>query len=123
MGKKTSITGSELAVMNILWETGSSVPTKEIVRKLQAEKDWDRSTIRTLLKRLVEKGVVIQEKHKTYQYKAAVSRNNFTKEQTRGLIDKLYRGSARELVVFLVDSRELTEEDLQELRAYLMEEK
>ena len=116
-----SITSSELAIMDILWEAGDSIPAGDIIKTLQAEKNWDRSTTRTLLKRLVEKGAVIQEKHQKYQYRAAISRDSFARDQTKGLIDQLFRGSARELVASLVDSSELTEDDLQELRAYLME--
>lgn len=116
------ITESELAVMKVLWRQEGSLSTNEIVTSLQAETSWDRSTIRTLLKRLVEKGAVSQDKKGVYNYQSIIDESAYVLEQTRGLINRLYQGSAKDLVASLVDHAALSQEDLSALRAYLLEE-
>ena len=51
-----NISDAEWEVMRIIWtlETASS---SEVIKELQAKKDWSESTIKTLMGRLVQKGL------------------------------------------------------------------
>ena len=53
---KTKYREAELEVMKILWQEKSPVTTGVIYKALFDKMDWDRSTVRTLLKRLSDKG-------------------------------------------------------------------
>lgn len=53
------ITDSEAEIMKALWEAGCELPIAEIRKVLEAKSNWDTSTIKTLLRRLCEKGVVL----------------------------------------------------------------
>ena len=110
------ITGSELEIMKLLWHAEDALPVTEIREKLQQAKGWEPATIKTLISRLVAKGVVRQEKRNVYFYSPIISENEYGTWTTKDLITRLYNGSARELIAALVNSDGLTQEDLDELQ-------
>ena len=110
------ITGSELEIMKLLWRAEDALPVTEIREKLQQAKGWEPATIKTLVARLVSKGVVRQEKRNVYFYSPIITEEAYSAWATKDLITRLYNGSARELVAALVHSDGLTQEDLDELR-------
>lgn len=114
----SKITDSELEVMKVLWEAGQPLTITDIRQTLQEKKGWESTTIKTLVQRLCNKGAVLQEKKKVFLYTPAVSESAYNQWATGNLIQKLYRGSARNLVAALVHSDSLTKEDVEELRDF-----
>ena len=110
------ITGPELEVMKLLWRAEEALPVTEIREKLQELKGWEPATIKTLISRLVSKGVVRQEKRNVYYYSPIITENEYSAWATEDLITRIYNGSARNLIAALVNSDGLTQEDLDELR-------
>lgn len=113
------ITDSELEVMEVLWRAGTPLPLQPIRKALEEERGWDGSTVKTLLRRLCEKGAVEAEKRPSFYYRPLLSREEYQSWSTRSLIRRVYRGSARDLVASLVRGDQLTQGDLEELRALL----
>ena len=110
------ITGSELEVMKLLWRAEDALPVTEIREKLQKSKGWEPATIKTLVGRLVNKGVVRQEKRNVFYYSPLITEKEYSTWATEDLISRVYNGSARNLISALVNSDGLTQEDLDELR-------
>ncbi len=110
------ITGSELEIMKLLWHAEDALPVTYFREKLQKSKGWEPATIKTLLSRLVAKGVVRQEKRNVYYYSPIITEKEYSAWATDDLITRLYNGSVRNLVAALVDSKGLTQEDLDEFR-------
>ena len=110
------ITGSELEVMKLLWHAEDALPVTDIREKLQKSKKWEPATIKTLISRLVSKGVVRQEKRNVFYYSPLISEREYSAWATDDLITRLYNGSARNLITALVNSDGLTQDDLDELR-------
>ena len=110
------ITGSELEVMKLLWCAENALPITEIREKLQKTKGWEPATIKTLVGRLVNKGVVRQEKRNVFYYSPLITEKEYSTWATQDLISRVYNGSARNLISALVNSDGLTQEDLDELR-------
>ena len=110
------ITGSELEVMKLLWRAEDALSVTEIREKLQKAKGWEPATIKTLISRLVSKGAVRQEKRKVYFYSPVITEKEYSAWATEDLIERLYNGSARNLVAALVHSDGITQADLDELR-------
>lgn len=111
------ISDSELEVMKLLWDADEALPVTEIREKLHASKGWEATTIKTLVSRLLGKGVIGQEKRGVFYYFPLISEREYNSWATGRLINRLYRGSARNLVAALVDSDGLSEADIAELRA------
>lgn len=113
------ISQAEFEVMKILWRAGAPVSTGDIYQELSKEFGWDRSTVRTLLKRLTEKGVVSAHKLKVLCYQPAISEKEYCDEQIKNVVERLYGGSATRLVTSLVENYDLTDADMEELRDIL----
>ncbi len=110
------ISAAELEVMKILWWAGDALPVTEIREELQRLKGWEPATIKTLVSRLVSKGVIHQEKRQVYYYSPLISESEYNDWATHDLISRVYHGSARDLVAALVRSDGLSKNDIEELR-------
>lgn len=111
------ITDAELKVMRVLWAAKEPLSMATIRETLAQSSDWDRSTIKTLLRRLCEKGVVSTTKKDVLYYAPQVSEGEYREYKTERLIDRLYRGSAKNLVASLVAGNKLDKSDIEELRS------
>ncbi|MDD4171716.1 MAG: BlaI/MecI/CopY family transcriptional regulator [Syntrophomonas sp.] len=110
------ITDSEVEVMRVLWEAGDELPVSDIRKTLEQTSSWEGSTIKTLLRRLCEKGVVLATKKEVFYYTPLVSEAEYNEYTTQSLIDRLYSGSAKNLVASLLGSKKLNDDDIEELR-------
>ena len=110
------ISDSELEVMKLLWQAEDALPVTEIREALQKSRGWEATTVKTLVSRLVSKGVIRQEKRKVFYYSPLISEKEYNGWATNNLIERLYHGSARDLVAALVHADGLTQDDLEELR-------
>jgi len=113
----SKITDSEFLVMRVLWEAGQELTITQIREALEKTTDWNSSTIKTLIRRLVNKGAVEASKKEVYYYKPLITEAEYNKCVTKDLIDRLYNGSAKNLVASLIDNKNLTEKDIEELRS------
>lgn len=118
MNLADKISNAELEVMKILWREQSLVSFSDIRSELQRTKGWEKSTINTLIRRLVEKGVISAEKHGVIHYTPNISEAEYKRSEEQNLINKLYNGSAKNLVAALCHRGELTEDDIDELKTY-----
>ena len=110
------ISDSELEVMKVLWEAEDALPVTTIREALAKSRGWEPTTVKTLVARLVTKGVISQEKRKVFFYRPLISEKEYNAWATENLIRKLYKGSAKDLVAALVSSEGLSREDIDELR-------
>ena len=110
------ISASELEVMKVLWEAGDALSLTEIRTALQERFDWSDPTVKTLIRRLCEKGALKQEKRGVYYYSPLLSRDEYNAWAAGELVDRLFKGSASELVAALVKNKGLSREDIDELR-------
>ena len=112
----SKISDSELEVMKLLWRAKDALPVTVIREKLQESKCWEPATIKTLISRLVSKGVVRQEKRNVYYYSPVITEKEYSSWATKDLITRIYNGKARDLIASLVDSEGLSQDDIAELR-------
>ena len=110
------ISDSELEVMRVLWRAGDALPVTEIRETLQKSRGWEATTVKTLISRLVAKGVLRQEKRQGYYYSPLITEAEYNDWATHDLISRVYHGSARDLVAALVRSDGLSRADIDELR-------
>ncbi len=110
------ISDSELEVMRVLWEAGDALSITELRRILGERRGWEATTVKTLVHRLVTKGVLAQEKRKVFYYRPLVTEREYSDWAVNGLVHRLFRGSAKALVATLVRSDGLSDEDIAELR-------
>ncbi len=117
------ISDAELEVMKVLWASGNPLSEREIIDILNQEINWHRATIQTLIRRLCEKGAVHKERKDLFLYSAILSEEEYARERTANFLNKVYGGSARNLVSAMLSSDILSEKDVEELQNYWKERK
>jgi BlaI family transcriptional regulator, penicillinase repressor len=105
----------EQTVMDYIWSRGPS--TAEKCREaLASSKPMKDSTIRTILRRLEEKGYVTHATEgRTFIYRAADARENVAVRAVKNIIDRFCGGSAEQLVLGMVDNAVIDRKQLEQL--------
>jgi predicted transcriptional regulator len=92
----------------------------EIYDAVSEETEWSYSTVKTLLRRLVEKGYVRGEPGRYARtYKPRVSRSVAAKRMISELLDPLLGGSYGPLASYLATTDHFTDQEIEELRRIL----
>lgn len=117
------ISDAEWQVMKIIWMQGEQTST-DLIRVLAERFDWSKSTIQTLLARLVEKECLTRKKEgKFFVYSALL-----TLDQSRDLLvqdikDKLCSRRIKNLLADLIVECDFTLADLEDLEAVISKKK
>jgi BlaI family transcriptional regulator, penicillinase repressor len=111
----------EQLVMDYIWMHGPS--SSEACREgLAASRPMKDSTIRTVLRRLEEKGFVTHETQgRTFIYKASDAPRNVAVRAVKSIIDRFCGGSAEQLVLGMVDNAVLNRKQLERLARKIAE--
>ena len=103
----------ERSILLIVWRVGSV--TAEQVRE-ELGRPLKDSTIRTVLRRLEEKGYLAHEvENRTFLYRPAQSQQRVAGRAVKRIVDWFCDGSVEALLVGLVDSKVLDRAELQRL--------
>lgn len=117
------ISDAEWQVMKIIWMQGEQTST-DLIRILAERFDWSKSTIQTLLARLVEKECLTRKKEgKSFVYSALL-----TLDQSRDLLvqdikDKVCSRRIKNLLADLIMECDFTKADLEDLEAVISKKK
>jgi predicted transcriptional regulator len=105
----------EETVMRVIWARGPRT-ADEVREALQRKQPMKDSTVRTVLRRLEEKGYLTHEvSGRTYVYRERVPARKAATQAVRQIVDRFYEGSIEQLLLGMVDDRMLTAEQLEEL--------
>jgi BlaI family transcriptional regulator, penicillinase repressor len=116
---KPPLTPLELEIMNVLWETGPA-NVQTVQQKLARPLAY--TTVQTMLNVLHRKGSVSRElEQKAYFYRPALSHRDVVVQTVGDVVQRLFAGSASNLVMSLVETRQLTRDELVRLRELLDE--
>src|SRR5438445_8768775 len=111
----------EQAVMDYVWTHGR-VTAESCREGLASSRPMKDSTIRTVLRRLQEKGYVTHEvEGRTFIYRALDARHNVAVRAVKGIIDRFCGGSAEQLVLGMVDNAVLDRKQLERLARKIAE--
>ena len=120
--KREEPTPAEWKVLSAVWKDGP-LAAREVIERLGEENDWSVSTIKTLLRRLVEKGHLKTKRvGNSFLYSATRSPMKALRKAGDALLERAGEATAGPLLSYLVKRSRLSEDDLDELRA-LLEEK
>lgn len=113
--RRKPLTRLEQLVMDFVW--GQPGCTAEVCREgVSGQRALKDSTIRTVLRRLEEKGYVTHTvEGRTFLYRASDTQRNVAAGLVAQLVEKFCDGSVEELLVGLVDNRVLKPAQLRRL--------
>ena len=115
------IAEGEYAVMEVLWND-APLTAAEVAERVPADRGWSLPTVKTMLSRLLAKGVLTHEEDgRKYLYRPAIRREDYVAEESGRLIDRMFGGRLSPLVAQLAARDRLSDADIEEIEALLRE--
>lgn len=113
------LTGSEWNILSCLWEK-SPQTVMQLVARLGEQVGWAKSTTITILRRMEEKGLVRCEiSGKAKSYTPLVEQEEAVIAETHSFLERIYRGSVGLMLSAMAERRELSRDEIAELREIL----
>ncbi|MGF7060470.1 BlaI/MecI/CopY family transcriptional regulator [Brassicibacter mesophilus] len=123
MKKSIQISDAEWEIMEVLWNE-SPQASKDIITRIQKYNDWKPTTIKTLISRLVDKNILDYEKKgKLYYYYPTLEKEECMKIKNKNYLKKFYNGGLKAMLASFLDMEELSNEDIDEIKAILEQKK
>lgn len=117
------ISDAEWQVMKIIWMQGEQTST-DLIKVLEKRFSWSKSTIQTLLARLIEKECLTREKQgKSFVYSALLTLDDSRDLMVQDIKDKLCSRRIKLLLADLIEECDFTLADLNLLQQVLEEKK
>jgi BlaI family penicillinase repressor len=120
--RKTKLSDAEWVIMNALWQ-GFPASAREVLERLGPKAGWAYTTIKTMLDRLVEKGIVsVRKRANAGVYEPRLSREEARSSALRSLVDRAFGGTFGSLVQHFVTAERMSKRERERLRALLADE-
>jgi len=105
--------------MSVVWEN-APISANEVTRALATSRQWTLTTVRTLLRRLVEKKALEQTVDgKRYLYSPLVSMEACARSEGESLLARLTGRTPSIALIHMVREAELSDKDIRELKKIL----
>jgi predicted transcriptional regulator len=114
--RRSPLAEQELEIMKVVWDLGS--PTvREVYEILRRRRKVAYTTIMTTMNILADKKLLKRTPQgRAYIYRATRPKKDTLKSMVRDFVGRVFDGSARPLLVQLVEDEQLTEQDLQQIQ-------
>jgi BlaI family penicillinase repressor len=123
MKAEPRISAAEWEVMKVVWKR-TPCSALQVVADLASSSDWSPATVKTLLNRLLRKGVIEFKKNgKSYLYSPLWTEEQCRKLEAESFLDRVFDGALSPMLAHFVRTRRLGKKDLEELERILRENK
>jgi BlaI family penicillinase repressor len=121
--KKYDLTEGEWAILQAVWDNQPcAAPT--VQEALQSEKAWAYSTVKTMMDRMADKGLLKTERIRNLiLYRSAITRKEAQNSEIMRAVKRAFDGALTPMMQFLLDSNKLSEDQLAELEAMIKSRK
>ena len=104
---------SEKEIMEIIWDNGGRIYISELLEAVaEAGREWKRTTVRTFLTRLMEKGLLLGVRQgKNCEYRAAITK-------ARNFVEEVFDGNVKDLLASLIGPEKLETEEIEQLQSF-----
>ena len=111
---------SEKEIMEIIWDNGGRIYISDLLEAVERSgRDWKRTTVRTFLTRLMEKGLLFGVRQgKNCEYRASVSREEYLSGQARNFVEEVFDGNVKDLLASLIGPEKMGAEEVRQLQAF-----
>lgn len=113
----------QLKIMKVLWQRGECA-VSDVFAEISKERDLAYTTIATMLRKMEGRGLLTHRTDgRTFIYRAAVDEQSVTSNMSEHLLDRLFEGSLSDLVSHLLQTREVSREELTKIEKLIAERK
>lgn len=115
----TSITDAEWEVMRVVW-ANDLVTSKTVISVLKEKMDWTESTIKTILGRLVEKGVLNTEQEgRKFIYTANIVEKEAVRDFAEDIFNRICKKKVGNVIGSIIEDHVLSFDDIDRLEKIL----
>ncbi|WP_088226830.1 BlaI/MecI/CopY family transcriptional regulator [Desulfosporosinus sp. FKB] len=119
MIKIPNISDAEWEVMKICW-LSAPCSANEIVKALEQSTHWKPNTIKTLIGRLVKKGVLgFKEEGRSYSYYPLITEEECIKAESKSFLTRVFGGALKPMLVTFLKDEKLSPAEIEELKLLL----
>ncbi len=119
--KQPKPTESELEILQVLWREGSGT-VHDVHEKISEQKNTGYTTTLKTMQIMTEKGFLSRDTSKRqHTYFPKISRDQCQQQFIHQMVDGLFAGSASRLVMGALDHKQLSREEILEIRKYLQQ--
>ncbi len=116
---RPDLSAAEWDVMKVIWDHGP-LAARDIFDHLSGTKRWAYPTVKTLVRRMVEKGWLDYDRiGNSFLYRPAVSRKKALRRAVVEFSNRALDGLLSPFVAYYVEQKDLSTEDLRQLEAIL----
>jgi BlaI family penicillinase repressor len=110
---------TEWDILDVLWQLERAT-AREVGEALTAKRGWAYSTVKTLLDRMVDKGLVAaRQVGNVWEYTPSVQRHKAQRWAWRRLVDVAFGGAVAPTLAFVARESKLSKKERAELRSLL----
>jgi predicted transcriptional regulator len=110
---------SELEILQVLWRKGPQT-VRQIHPALRRKREIGYTTVLKTLQVMTEKGLVTRdEAERSHVYRAAVPEKSVKRRVVSDLLDRVFEGSAANLVLQALSTKRASPEDIRRIRELL----
>ena len=124
MAKKNhELTEGEWAIIQAIWAK-EPCAAGDVQESLAGEQNWSYSTVKTMMDRMVGKGLLTTERIRNLiLYRSAITRAEAQSREVMRAVKRAFNGAMTPMMQFLLDSGELSSEQLDDLEAMIKSKK
>ena len=120
---RTPLTDLENAVMRVVWDS-EPCSVEAVYEVVSRNRDLKETTIRTLLRRLEQKGYLEHgSEGRAYIYRSTERPRSLAARAVRQIIDRFCQGSVEELVSGMVDAKMLSKSEMSRLEEFVRDQR
>lgn len=114
-------TDSELLILRVLWTSGPST-VREVMEAMDGKRPMGYTTVLKFMQIMFEKGLLQRDDSaRTHVFRPAVPPERTRGQLTRHLVDRVFDGSVRDLVMGALGGGKISADEAAEIRALLEE--
>jgi len=108
--------------MRVLWQAATPLTSRAIIEALAGRSEWQPKTIRTLVNRLTDKGVLERaEVEGVLHFSPAVAETECIREESRAFLNRFFEGGLAPMLAHFLEHEDVSPEELESLRRLLDE--
>ena len=114
-------TDAEMAVLRVLWSRGAST-VRQVWEEINRRQSTGYTTVLKIMQIMAEKGLLKRdETERSHVYSAALSQEQTQRQVVGHVLDRVFAGSATNLVMQVLATKKATRTELAEIRKLLDE--
>lgn len=121
--RRRELTDAEWEIIRVVWEhQPCAAPT--VQEELEARRNWTYSTVKTLMDRMVGKGLLTTERIRNLiLYRSTITQEDARRGELMRTVKRAFGGAFTPMMQFMLESDTLSDSELMELETMIQKRK